>query len=82
VLIEEKATKTYVDFKVDACIQKEALFEMKQQVSEMTSKTDFVKYQFGIETQVEGLKRRIQEIREEYIPRTEMLEEFKKFIVK
>jgi uncharacterized protein YktB (UPF0637 family) len=48
----------------------------------MTSKTDFVKYQFGIETQVEGLKRRIQEIREEYIPRTEMLEEFKKFIVK
>jgi hypothetical protein len=32
--VEEKPSKAYVDLKFDGCIQKEAIFEMKEQLAE------------------------------------------------
>jgi hypothetical protein len=38
--LEEKATKVYTDYHLEAFIKKEALFDLKDQISKSVTKTD------------------------------------------
>ena len=38
-VLDEKANKVYTDYHLEACIKKEALFDLKDQISKSVTKT-------------------------------------------